>query len=82
MALGEAGRILKQLVERYGEGAVLRVLDTAYFSQLQSTYWSLRNFATNYGKYAGLVKGELLQGTVEDAITASNRLAREANLDD
>lgn len=82
MAHGEAGRILKPLVERYGEGAVLRVLDTAYFSQQQSTYWSLRNFATNYGTYAGLVKGEMIPGTVEDAIASSNRLAREANLDD
>jgi hypothetical protein len=70
------------LVERYGEGAVLRVLDTSYFSQQQSTYWSLRNFATNYGKYAGLVKGEVIKGAVEDAIAASNRLAREANIDD
>lgn len=82
IARGEAGRILKPLAERYGEAAVLRVLDTAYFSQQQSTYWSLRNFATNYGKFAGLIKGELIPGTVEDAIVSSNRLAREANLDD
>jgi hypothetical protein len=79
---GEAGRILKPLVAIHGEELVLRILDEVYFERQDSTFWSLRNFASNYGKYSGKVKAGTVAGSVEDEIASSNRRAREANLDD
>ena len=50
---GRAGNALKPLVEKHGEVAVLAAFEGSYFDSCPQDYWSVTNFATNYGRYAG-----------------------------